>query len=136
MKLKINYPDHVEAVSAEPHGEHYRITRHSYFLPLAPGDIVSADADLNVTGIVEQRNDLFIVEAYFPINTKPEVVRARAQEWRRATDVTQTTALTVLVSSTSHKWITDEVEPHATFDMQLIRTPGQTVNFHDRVKQA
>jgi hypothetical protein len=135
-KLKINYPDHVEAVDAVPHGDHWRLTRHSYFMPLAPGDIVAADEDRNITGVVEQRDDLFVVEAYFPIETKPEAVRAKAEEWRRATDVTQPTALTVMVSSTSHKWITDEVEPHATFDLQIIRTPGQTIDFDVRRARA
>lgn len=136
MKLKISYPEHVEAISVVPDGEHYRLTKHSYFLPLAPGDVVSADEDGYVTGIVEQRDDLFVVEAFFALGTRPEHVRAVAAQWRRATDVTQSTALTVLVSSTSHAWITDEVEPHASFDMQLVRTPGQTINFEERVRQA
>lgn len=133
MKLKINFPEHVEAVDVVPHGEHYKLTKHSYFLPLAPGDIVTAADDV-VTGVVHQE-PVFIVEAFFAIGTPPETVRAKAREWARATHVTQSTALTVLVSSTSHQWITDVVEPEA-WDMQLVRTPGQTFDFKEKVAQA
>lgn len=133
MKLKIQYADHVEAIEAEPEGEHYRLKGHSMFLPLAPGDVVAAK-DGVITGVVSQE-PVFMVEAYFPINTPAEQVRDKAKEWALATDVTQPTALTVLLSSQSHQWIKDVVEP-AVWWVELIRTPGAEFNYEQEVQQA
>lgn len=133
MKLKINYEDHVEAINAEQVGSFYRLTSHSMFLPLSPGDMVRAE-DGVITGVVSTE-PVFMVEAYFPINTPAEVVRAKAREWGLATNVTQPTALTVLVSSLSRRWIEDVVKP-AVWWVELIRVPGTEINYTQEVQQA
>jgi hypothetical protein len=133
MKIKIVYPEHIEALDVEPVGENFRLKQHSYFLPLAPGDIVSAK-DGKVTGVITQQ-PVFMIEAFFPINTPPEHVRQKAREWRQATDVTQPTALTVLVTSTSHEWLKDTIEP-AVWWVELLRVPNQEIDFREKVQQA
>lgn len=133
MKIKIEYPEHVEALTVEPAGEHFRLKQHSYFLPLTPGDILSA-VDGVVTGVVEQQ-PVFMIEAFFPINTPPEHVRQKAREWRMATDVTMPTALTLLISSTSHQWLKDTIEP-AVWWVELVRAPNQAIDFRDKVAKA
>lgn len=125
MKLKIKFPDHIEAVDAAPDGDNFRLTQHAYFLPLAPGDIVTAE-DGWITGVVTSE-PVFMVQAYFPINTPPELVRAKCKEWRAATDVCQATALTALISSRSHEWIRDVVEPEVWW-VELLRVPGAEVD--------
>lgn len=132
MRLKIVYPDHVEALKAEPHGEFYRLREHSSYLPIAAGDIVSADGR-QITGVVEAA-PVFMVEAYFPIDTPPEVVRRWARTWRAATDVTQPTGLTLLISSQSHRWLSEVVEP-VVWWMELVRAPGAEFDFTAAVTQ-
>lgn len=125
MKLKIKFPDHIEAVDAVPDGENFRMTQHGYFVPLAPGDVVTAE-DGWITGVVSQE-PVFMIQAYFPINTPPEVVRAKCDEWRTATDVTRATALTALITSRSHQWLTDVIEPQVWW-VELLRVPGATID--------
>lgn len=133
MKLKIKYADHVEAIAAAPEGEHFRLAGHSLFLPLAPGDLVSAE-DGVITGVLDCAQ-VFMVEAYFPINTAAEIVRDKAKEWATATDVTQPTALTVILSSCSREWIEDEVRP-AVWWVELIRVPGAHFDYRQEVLKA
>lgn len=133
MKLKIRYADHVEAIEAEPVGERYRLKGHSMFLPLAPDDLVTAENGV-ISGVVELA-PVFMVEAYFSINTPPEHVVAKAKQWRAATYVTQPTALTVLISSQSRDWIEEVVQPEVWW-VELIRFPGSEFNFSRAVQEA
>lgn len=133
MKLKVIYPDHVEAIQAEPSGENFRLLGHSLFLPLAPGDIVSA-RDGAITGVISSA-PVFMIEAYFPINTPPEEVRQKAKEWGAATHVTMPTALTVILSSKSREWIEEVVRP-AVWWLEMIRVPGNEFNYQQEVQQA
>lgn len=133
MKLKIKYPDHTEAIDAEPCEQGFRLKGHSLFLPLGPGDVVTADRGI-VTGVVSTE-PVFMVEAYFPINTPAEHVRAMAQRWRAATYVTQPTALSVLISSLSLQWVRDVVEPNVWW-VDLLRVPGQPVDYRKEVQDA
>ena len=133
MKLKIRYADHVEAVNAEQVGDNYQLKGHSMFLPLAPGDVVRAENGV-VTGVVELA-PVFMVEVYFAINTPAEHVVSWAKEWRAATDVTQPTNLTLLISSRSRQWIEEVVQPHVWW-VELIRVPGQEFNFNAAVTKA
>lgn len=128
MKLKIKFPDHTEAVGAVPDGDNFRLTQHAYFVPLAPGDIVTAE-DGWITGVVSQE-PVFMVQAYFPINTPPEYVRAKCAEWQTATDVTRATALTALITSQSHQWLKDVIEPEVWW-VELLRVPGAVVDIKE-----
>lgn len=133
IELRIDYPTFREYVAAEPEGTSYRLTAHSLLIPLAPGDLVTTEGGV-LTG-VDTLAETFTIEAYFPVTTQPRVVAEKAAEWARATWVTRSTMLTVLVTSSSHAWLQEVVadDPLVQF-VDPIRVPSQAFSFEQAVK--
>ena len=129
--IRIAYPDHEEFVLATHlDGSRYRLNSHSFFIPLAPRDVVTADCG-TMTG-VEETMPTFTVEVYFYLDTDPDVVEARAVQWDEAAWATQSTRFSVLVTSGSRRWIDDVVASDPDVDwLDVIRVPEGAVMYAD-----
>lgn len=99
---------------------HVELKRHSFLLPLGPGDVVEVDEGGTVTGVVSLAPQwIYMVDLHLPadylagaINGNHPAARAvnkLVAEWSRDTAVTMMHGFAMVISSTSERWFEEKV---------------------------
>lgn len=127
--LRVGYPGtiepHEELLQAQHiGGDHFMLAQHSQFLPLGPGDVVTA-ADGLLTDVVSLAA-VYVVDVFIDHHRADEEATQRFENWRRDVDVTQTSTLTARISTVTREWVDRTVVPDpAVFHIDLMRRPEQ-----------
>lgn len=100
--------------------QHVELRRHSFLLPLGPGDVVEVDEQGVVTRVVSLAPQwIYMVDLHLPADylagaidgnhPAARAVNELVAEWSRDTAVTMMHGFAMVVSSTSERWFEEKV---------------------------
>jgi hypothetical protein len=132
--LHVDYPGggerpHTEVLPARWLDDNrFELASHSLFIPLGPGDVVTATYGL-VTGVARHAED-WVIEVFIDHRFSDDYAAELFVRWQRDVRLTETSPLTCRISSSTREWVDRNVVSCGGLDfIDVLRQPMQIIDF-------